>query len=161
MLPSLTPKQPNIINKDVVPFRYTPNIQTFIGEVGLEGLFSCAIMAIARCLSEPEVPAVPQFLFSISAADSGFKFEMDQYLSIFIRDEIITWYTALHASAPQDAELRNQVGTNVDLVMRRLGSLKKEPGGNLPANQTVIDYISQAVDPLLLAQMDLLWMPWI
>jgi len=142
MLPSMGPKSPNIINKDTVPFRYTPNIQTFIGEVGLEGLFSCAIMAIARCLSEPE-------------------FEMDQYLSIFIRDEIITWYTALHASAPQDAELRNQVTTNVELVMRRLSSLKKEPGGNLPANQTVIDYISQAVDPLALAQMDLLWMPWI
>jgi len=55
MLPSLTPKVPTIINKDTVPFRYTPNIQTFIGEVGLEGLFSCAIMAVARCLSEPEV----------------------------------------------------------------------------------------------------------
>jgi transformation/transcription domain-associated protein len=59
MLPSLTPKTPNIINKDTVPFRYTPNIQTFIGEVGLEGLFSCAIMAIARCLSEPEVTPPP------------------------------------------------------------------------------------------------------
>jgi hypothetical protein len=52
---ALTPKTPTIINKDTVPFRYTPNIQTFIGEVGLEGLFSCAIMAVARCLSEPEV----------------------------------------------------------------------------------------------------------
>jgi transformation/transcription domain-associated protein len=92
---------------------------------------------------------------------TALQFEMDQYLSIFIRDEIITWYTALHASAPQDAELRNQVTTNVELVMRRLSSLKREPGGNLPANQTVIDYISQAVDPLALAQMDLLWMPWI
>jgi transformation/transcription domain-associated protein len=56
---ALTPKIPTIINKDSVPFRYTPNIQTFIGEVGLEGLFSCAIMAVARCLSEPEV-SLPQ-----------------------------------------------------------------------------------------------------
>jgi len=142
MLPSLTPKVPTIINKDTVPFRYTPNVQTFIGEVGLEGLFSCGIMAVARCLSEPE-------------------FEMDQYLSIFIRDELITWYTSQHIPAPQDAELRNQVTTNVEIVIRRLASLVKVPGGNLPANQTIIDHISVAVDPVQLAQMDLLWMPWI
>ena len=86
---------------------------------------------------------------------------MDQYLSIFIRDELITWYTSQHIPAPQDAELRNQVTTNVELVIRRLASLVKVPGGNLPANQTIIDHISQAVDPVYLAQMDLLWMPWI
>jgi len=86
---------------------------------------------------------------------------MDRYLSIFIRDELITWYTTLHSPAPQDAELRNQVTTNVELVTRRLASLVKVPGGNLPANQTIIDHISQAVDPEKLAQMDLLWMPWI
>jgi len=139
---ALTPKVPTIQNKDTVPFRYTPNIQTFIGDVGLEGLFSCAIMAVARCLSEPE-------------------FEMDQYLSIFIRDEIITWYTTQHIPQPQDLELQKQVTINVEIVIRRLTSLVKVPGGNLPANQTVIDHISQAVDPLSLAQMDLLWMPWI
>jgi len=99
-------------------------------------------MAVARCLSEPE-------------------FEMDQYLSIFIRDEIITWYTTQHIPQPQDLELQKQVTINVEIVIRRLTSLVKVPGGNLPANQTVIDHISQAVDPLSLAQMDLLWMPWI
>jgi transformation/transcription domain-associated protein len=68
MLPALTPKQPTIHNKDVVPFRYTPNIQTFIGEVGLEGLFSCAIMAIARSLSEPEVQPLPLLNHSSGAS---------------------------------------------------------------------------------------------
>jgi phosphatidylinositol kinase/protein kinase (PI-3 family) len=63
---ALTPKTPTIINKDSVPFRYTPNIQTFIGEVGLEGLFSCAIMAVARCLSEPEVPSSQVSLLTYS-----------------------------------------------------------------------------------------------
>lgn len=86
---------------------------------------------------------------------------MDQYLSIFIRDELITWYTSQHIPAPQDADLRHQVATNVEIVVRRLNTLVKQPGGNLPANQTIIDHISQAVDPTQLAQMDLLWMPWI
>lgn len=86
---------------------------------------------------------------------------MDQYLSIFVREELITWYTSQHIPTPQDADLRVQVNTNVELVIRRLASLVKVPGGNLPANQTVIDHISQAVDPVLLAQMDLLWMPWV
>ena len=57
---ALTPKMPTMINKDSVPFRYTPNVQTFIGEIGLEGLFSCAIVALARCLSEPEVRLRPK-----------------------------------------------------------------------------------------------------
>jgi transformation/transcription domain-associated protein len=86
---------------------------------------------------------------------------MDQYLSIFIRDELITWYTSQHIPTAQDAELRHHVTTNVELVTRRLQSLVKVPGGNLPANQTIIDHISQAVDPLALVQMDTLWMPWI
>jgi transformation/transcription domain-associated protein len=86
---------------------------------------------------------------------------MDHYLSIFIRDELITWYTSQHIPAPQDADLRTQVSTNIELVIRRLNAMVKSPGGNLPVNQTIIDQISQAVDPLALAQMDLLWMPWI
>lgn len=86
---------------------------------------------------------------------------MDQYLSIFIRDELINWSTSQHIPAPQDTDLRTQVNTNVELVVRRLASLVKVPGGSLPANQTIIDHISQAVDPNFLAQMDLLWMPWI
>lgn len=42
-------------NGEATPFRFTPNIQTFITPVGIEGIFSSALMAIARCLTEPEV----------------------------------------------------------------------------------------------------------
>jgi transformation/transcription domain-associated protein len=32
---------------------------------------------------------------------------------------------------------------------------------SLPANQTVIDMISKSVNPMYLAQMDALWMPYL
>lgn len=35
------------------------------------------------------------------------------------------------------------------------------PGGALPANQTVIDLIARAVNPLNLAATDALWMPYL
>jgi len=42
---------------EAVPFRLTPNLQHFMTAVGLEGVFSSALMAIARSLVEPEVRA--------------------------------------------------------------------------------------------------------
>ena len=46
---------PIVAAVDNVPFRYTYNIQRFIGPVFLEGVFAPSIMAIGRCLTEPEV----------------------------------------------------------------------------------------------------------
>ena len=40
---------------EAVPFRLTPNLQHFITPVGLEGIFSASLMAIARSLADPEV----------------------------------------------------------------------------------------------------------
>ena len=42
---------------EAVPFRLTPNLQHFITPVGLEGIFSASLMAIARSLADPEVRA--------------------------------------------------------------------------------------------------------
>ncbi|EHL01430.1 putative Transcription-associated protein 1 [Glarea lozoyensis 74030] len=53
------------LNPESVPFRLTPNLQTLMGPLATEGIFSCAIMAIARCLTEPE-------------------FELEQQLSLFL-----------------------------------------------------------------------------
>jgi transformation/transcription domain-associated protein len=42
-------------NPEAVPFRLTPNIQHFITDVGVEGIFAGTLAALALCLSEPEV----------------------------------------------------------------------------------------------------------
>ena len=127
-------------NPELVPFRFTPNIHTLIGPIATEGIFTCALMAIARCLSDPEI-------------------ELEHQLSVFIRDEVLFWYTQQHK--PVDGQLRDRVQQNSDIIVNKSLALASPPKGNLPANQTVIDSISQATDPMRLCQADILWMPYL
>ncbi|CAN6608795.1 transcription-associated protein 1 [Trichomonascus vanleenenianus] len=144
MLPTLPPSKnaPTFQNGEPVPFRLTPNIQTLMGPTSLEGLYSMAIMIIAKGLTEPE-------------------FDLDQYLSIFVRDELISWYTQQHRPSVQDQQLRDIVKVNVEAIVKRAMSLAQHGQGNIPANQTIMDLISQAVNPRHLALTDNLWMPYL
>jgi transformation/transcription domain-associated protein len=130
-------------NPEPVPFRLTPNLQTLMGPLATEGIYGCSIMAIARCLAEPE-------------------FDLEQQLSLFVRDEMIFWFTSSHRT-PQmvEGQLRETVQTNSELIVRRTLSLAQAPNGTLPANQTVIDLIAKAVNPINLAGTDALWMPYL
>lgn len=48
---------------DAVPFRLTPAIQHFLGPIATEGILTSAIMALGRCLTEPEVSHLfPRFI---------------------------------------------------------------------------------------------------
>lgn len=46
---------PVFMTNDTVPFRFTPNMQRFVGPVFIEGLLTASIMAIGRCLTAPQV----------------------------------------------------------------------------------------------------------
>ncbi|KAI9779803.1 MAG: hypothetical protein M1835_004619 [Candelina submexicana] len=142
LIPAMAAGKAFFHNPEPVPFRLTPNLQTLMGPIAMEGIFSCAIMAIARCLTDPE-------------------FELEQQLSIFIRDEMFFWFTQQHRGSLQDNQLRETVQMNSDIVVKKAVSLAQPPVGNLPANQTVIDLISRAVNPQNLAQSDALWMPYL
>ncbi|KAI1633644.1 FAT domain-containing protein [Biscogniauxia mediterranea] len=139
----MAPGKPYFHNPEPVPFRLTPNLQTLMGPLATEGIFSCSIMAIARCLTEPE-------------------FELEHALTLFVRDEVIFWFTSSHrAMHLNENQLRDTVQTNCDIVVKRAVSLAQSPVGNLPANQTVIDLVARAVNPMNLAQCDALWMPYL
>ncbi|KAL4938978.1 hypothetical protein BDV06DRAFT_44315 [Aspergillus oleicola] len=143
LIPIINPNKAFFFNPEQVPFRLTPNIQTLMGPIATEGLFACAIMAIARCLTEPH-------------------HELEQQLSIFVRDEMMFWATTHHRDrvlSPQ--QLRDLVYNNSDIIVNRAVSLASPPEGNLPANQTTIDLISKAVNPQHLASGDALWMPYL
>ncbi|KAL2863263.1 histone acetyltransferase TRA1 [Aspergillus lucknowensis] len=144
LIPIINPSKAFFFNPEQVPFRLTPNIQTLMGPIATEGLFACAIMAIARCLTETRQ-------------------ELDQQLSIFVRDEMMFWATTHHRDrgvlSPQ--HLRELVNNNTDIIVNRAISLASPPDGNLPANQTTIDLISKAVNPQHLASGDALWMPYL
>ncbi|KAJ6107212.1 hypothetical protein N7523_008535 [Penicillium sp. IBT 18751x] len=142
LIPTINPSKAIFYNPEHVPFRFTPNIQTLLGPIATEGLFACAMMAIARCLTEP-------------------RHELEQQLSVFVRDEMMFWATAQHRGVLPVPQLRELVYNNSDIIANRAVSLASPPEGNLPANQTSIDLISRAVNPQHLAQGDALWMPYL
>ncbi|TDZ59852.1 Transcription-associated protein 1 [Colletotrichum trifolii] len=135
--------KPFFHNPEPVPFRLTPNLQTLMGPLATEGIFACALMAIARCLTQPE-------------------YELEHALTLFVRDEMIFWFTSSHRQVQMtENQLRDSVQVNSDSVVKRAVSLAQSPVGNLPANQTVIDLVAKAVNPMNLAQCDALWMPYL
>jgi len=142
LIPAINPQKAFFYNPEQIPFRLTPNIQTLMGPIATEGVFACALMAIARCLTEP-------------------RHELEQQLSIFVRDEMMFWATAHHRGALPENQLRELVQNNSDIIVNRAISLASPPEGNLPTNQTTIDLISKAVNPQNLASCDALWMPYL
>jgi transformation/transcription domain-associated protein len=170
LLPFMAPQRPHFANPESVPFRLTPNLQMVMGPIHTEGIFTCALMAIARCLttdvsiSANNIPngvngAGPQQNGAQSQASNS---EMEQHLSIFIRDEMTFWYQQSHRSNVKETELRENVQRNSDIVVNKAIWLAKEPDvNNLPASQNVLDSIAKATNPEKLAQTDLLWMPWL
>ncbi|KAF8460620.1 hypothetical protein BDZ91DRAFT_851440 [Kalaharituber pfeilii] len=142
LLPAMASGNPVFHNNEAVPFRFTPNIQVLMGPIAIEGIYSCAIMAIARCLSEPE-------------------FDLDQHLSVFVRDEMIFWFTQSRSQNLQDSQLREKVQFSCEQIVRKTASLAQVGPAILPANQTVIDLISKASNPMNLSQTDYLWMPYL
>lgn len=145
LLSFMTPGRPFFSSVEHVPFRLTPNLQTLMGPLATEGIFSCSIMAIARCLTEPE-------------------FELEHALTLFVRDEVMFWFTSSHNRVGQitEGQLRDTVQTNCELIVKRAMSLTTtDPEAKVPANQTVIDLISKAVNPINLALMDALWQAYL
>ncbi|KAI8979848.1 kinase-like domain-containing protein [Mycotypha africana] len=147
LLPDWSRENPMFANDESVPFRFTPNIQTYITPIGVEGLFSSCLLAISRSLTETELG-------------------LGQYLHLFIRDELLAWYASSHKTAMQ-SELLEHIQTNVDEVMSRAQLLccqpnhEKDVDCNKPINQNIIELISQASNPQNLAQMECTWMPWL
>ncbi|KAL2197501.1 hypothetical protein P885DRAFT_35176 [Corynascus similis CBS 632.67] len=135
--------RPYFHNQEPVPFRLTPNLQTLMGPLATEGIFGCSVMAIARCLTEPE-------------------FQLEHALTLFVRDEMMYWFTSSHRTVPlTENQLRETVQANSEMIVKKAVSLAQAPAGNLPAHQTVIDLIAKAVNPMNLAMCDALWMPYL
>ena len=143
LLASMAGGKPTFHNIEPVPFRLTPNIQTMMGPMATEGIFISAIQAIARCLTEPE-------------------FDLEQQLSLFVRDEMIFWFTSSHrAGSLGEGQLRETVQVNSEVIVKRTLSLAQAPMGMLPSSQTVIDLVAKAVNPGNLAAAEALWMAYL
>jgi transformation/transcription domain-associated protein len=142
LIPSMAVGKPILHNNEPVPFRLTPNMQTMMGPLALEGIFAPSVMSIARCLIEPEG-------------------ELEMQLAIFMRDEMNHWFTSQHKTFSTDI-LRDSVGQNSEAVVKRATMLGILPStSNVPANQTMVDLVAHAVHPQKLAMTDPLWMAYL
>ncbi|OWB72805.1 hypothetical protein B5S31_g2527 [[Candida] boidinii] len=133
---------PLICNTELVPFRLTPNIQKLIGEAGLEGILAMHILIITQCLSDPE-------------------YEIEHFLSLFIRDEIVAWFTQQHVSNVSETQIREIVRVNVEYIVKRITQLGHVDSNNPGiSSHNVLDLFSRAVNPRNLANADTLWMAY-
>ncbi|KAI8370186.1 hypothetical protein EDC96DRAFT_563874 [Choanephora cucurbitarum] len=158
--------EPMLGNGESVPFRFTPNVQEYITPVGIEGPFTSCLMSIARSLVDPEL-------------------DLEEYLSLFVRDELATWYMSNHIPI-KDTQVRNQIQSNVGQIIAKARFLSCSNDNekvivnferyqlvsnslsycqtvhtDKPVNQNIIDLISQASNPQKLAQMECTWMSWL
>lgn len=169
LLPYMPQTRPYFQNPELVPFRLTPNLQVLMGPIHMEGIFTCALMAIARCLTSDS-----SFTSAPAAGDTNgsqrqpagpvqnANCDMEHTLAIFIRDEMAFWYTQSHRQSVKENELRENVQRNADSIVNKALVCAREPAaGNLPACQSVLDLVAKATNPEKLCQTDMLWMPWL
>lgn len=131
-LPALNSQRGIFLNPEAVPFRLTPNLQMLMGPIAVEGIFTASLMAIARCLTE---------------YDNGY--EMEQTLSIFVRDEMFNWISTrsggggvgghgagMELGRLEDPnELREHVNANVHGITKRARMLGMTQLGTAAGNQ--------------------------
>ena len=112
LVPSLNPAKAHFFTSEHVAIRITPNLQTLMGPIALEGIFTASLMAIARCLTEPS---------------DGY--EMEQQLSIFVRDEMVHWAISNNKGGMPGIEpqLREMVEMNTSHVVKRALNLARTP----------------------------------
>lgn len=179
LLPTMNQSKPIFHNGEPVPFRLTPNLQTLMGPIHMEGIFVCSLMAIARCLTDTSSPAATPSVSTPNPngaangnangatanppqINENSNQDLEGQLSIFIRDEISWWYGQQHRATAKDGELRDQVQRNADAIVNKAVVMAKEPSaGNLPASQSVLDLVARATEPRNLASCDPLWMAWL
>lgn len=117
LLPGISSGLPVFATSDVVPFRLTPNMQTFLGPIFTESILTSGIMAIGRSLTEPEVSASP---FDVSNELNVLQYALEQQLCLFGRDEVISWMTMQRRPwMVGDAAFRQGVAANIDGVVKR------------------------------------------
>ncbi len=160
VVPTFNPTAPQFKSTDPTPFRLSPNLQHFIGPVAIEGVLTSSLIALARTLVEPERA-------------------MEEYLGIFVRDEINFWLQGAQRQAQAQAQAQGAaptqlpteapkevVMTNVLDIVKRAKLLScahelERSNNTAPVSGVVLDLINSASNPSKLALQDPTWAPWL
>ena len=119
LLPGFNSSKPEFHNNEPVPFRLTPNLQTFITPIGIEGVLVSALMSIARCLTESEVRSPSQRQRGTVLTLPQLQYDLEHRLSIFIADEMQAWHTSRKMPKPSETQLRDLTLQGVESIVRR------------------------------------------
>lgn len=127
---------PVFATADVVPFRLTPNMQHFLGPIFTEGILTSGIMSIGRCLTEPEVRYFSLHICYWKVM-SCLKFDLEQQLCLFARDEVSSWMGMRGRPWTVDMTFRQCVTNNIDGVVKRAETMackneREQVSGTLP-----------------------------
>ena len=147
VVPTFSPTAPHFKSPDPTPFRLSPNIQHFIGAVGIEGIVTSAFTALGSALA---------------LSEHG----LEDYLGIFVRDELQFWFSGIQRQVPKNVEPSIELVTQnvLEIVKRaRLMSCRygQDKTSSTPVNQAVLDLINYASHPSKLALQDPTWIPWL
>ncbi|KAL1465116.1 hypothetical protein WDU94_004709 [Cyamophila willieti] len=128
-----------------VPFRLTPNIVQFLTRIGVDGPLSASIVAVARCLSQPnyQVPAI---------------------LKAILRDEMIAFQKKiqnLDYDVIQEDPLDVPGDITISMVTRAVTAISSRLNTLAHIQSPVSELITTAQNPSNLSKMDPCWMPWL
>lgn len=132
-----------------VPFRLTPNMCEFITSIGVQGVITNCMIALARCLVQPQ-------------------FSIHSYLKAILKDELIGWNKKRHdeqnplttGSVHSDGDseqLIQMVLKASEAVLTRLQNLASFEN----AESKVATVISAATSLDNICRMDPAWHPWL
>ncbi|KAJ2896719.1 transcription-associated protein 1 [Coemansia aciculifera] len=150
-LSDLVPTQatPGLMHsKEPVPFRLTPNIQTFVTELGLEGI-------------------VPFAIYKVAQRFTSIEHLLRDFLDLYVRDELVSSSAVKPLAAANPQALAEICERNVKLIVHRAGQLaemlpaKDVQEKELSPMQPLIQLLAQAVAPSNLSKMDFNWLPWL
>ena len=131
-----------------VPFRLTPNLHKLITPVGVNGIMTHCMIAVARCLVQPQ-------------------FSVNSYFRAVLKDELISWHkkkqdeeNPLNTTAQSDIDsevLITAVTNACTAMMTRLHNLAIFEN----AESKVTTLICAASNPDNTCRMDPSWHPWL
>ncbi len=134
---------------ETVPFRLTRNLTRLLGPTLVNGTMRASIGAVAMCFSER-------------------RDLMKNYLSLFIRDDMVSYTRSKSATQRSELEERDaiekmlpQVIKNAESVISRIENLRPQIGDKEELDTNVLKLIEDATNEENLSQMPATWHPWL
>ncbi len=141
---------------EAVPFRLTRNLTKFLAPFHVDGVMVPAIVSLAQALMDKVEVFRP-------------------YLSLVLRDDLLSYYSSKHKSGPPseleqrnlEKQLSDRMSKNVNNLLRRIESVtpklddRNSNGQRIPCDSKVYTLIDAASYEGNLVRMTPTWHPWL